>query len=130
MDILVLTDLKVSLLAIKRSVNSGKGRSRDLVEVVNEVGRPNKLGLSTQFGRVKAHVGIDGNEHVDRITKTGCRESLLPKVREGGVCARWKDIHSKERAISGLGTGRVVHLDRRAVLRYNQLRMGKWDVWE
>ena len=49
-DILVLTDLKASLLPIKRSVSSGKGRTRDLVEVVNEVGRPSQLDLSMEFG--------------------------------------------------------------------------------
>lgn len=43
-DILVLTDSKVSLLAIRKSASSEKGRTRDQVEVVNEVGRCNQLG--------------------------------------------------------------------------------------
>ena len=60
--ILVITDSKVSLLAIRRYASGGKGRTRDLVEVVDEVGRRSRLGLSTQFGWVKAHVGIEGNE--------------------------------------------------------------------
>ena len=49
-DILVLTDLKASLLPIKRSVSSGKGRTRDLVEVVNDISRPSQLDLSMEFG--------------------------------------------------------------------------------
>ena len=62
--ILVITDSKVSLLAIRRYASGGKGCTRDLVEVVDEVGRRSRLGLSTQFGWVKAHVGIEGNERV------------------------------------------------------------------
>ena len=79
-DILVLTDSRASLLAIRRSACSGKGRASDLVEVVNEVCRHSQVGLSTQFGWVKAHVGIEGSKHTDRIAKAGCKESLLPKV--------------------------------------------------
>lgn len=43
-DILVLTDSKVSLLAIRKSASSEKGRTRDQVEVVDKVGRCNQLG--------------------------------------------------------------------------------------
>ena len=57
------------------------------MEVVDEVGRRCRMGLSTQFGWVKDHVGIDGNEKADLMAKTGCRESLLPQVTEGGVRA-------------------------------------------
>lgn len=64
------------------------------------------------------------------MAKAGCRESLLPQVRKGGVPAMWTDIPSRVRAVSGLGTGRVVRWNRRAVLRYMQLRVGKGDVGE
>ena len=88
------------------------------------------MGLSTQFGWVKDHVRIDGNEKVDLMAKTGCRESLLPQVTEGGVRAYWKEARGRERAQQGLGTGRVVPWNRRAVLRYTHLRVGKGDVGE
>ena len=97
---------------------------------MDEVGRHSLLGFSTQFEWVKAHVGIRGNQHADQMAKAGWRESFLPKVMEGGVRARWKAIRSKERAKSGLGEGRVVCRNRRAVLRYTQLRVGKGDVGE
>ena len=61
-DILVLSDLTAALEAIQRATRSGRGRSRDLVEVVDEVGRHSLLGLSTRFVWVKAHVCIDGDE--------------------------------------------------------------------
>ena len=129
-DVLVLSDSTAALRAIKRAADNGRGRSRDLVEVVDEVGRRITKGLSTQFGWVKAHVGVEGNERADLMAKTGCRESLLPQVTEGGVRAYWKDVHRRERAQRGLGSGRVVRWNRRAVLRYTHLRVGKGDVGE
>ena len=107
-DILVLSDSTAALRAIKRTARSGRGRTRDLVEVVDEVGRRSLLGLSTQFGWVKAHAGVDGNERADLMAKAGCRESLLPQITEGGVRAYWKDVRARERAQRGLGSGRVV----------------------
>ena len=86
-DILALSDLTAALQAIKRAARSGRGRSRDLVVVVHEVGRRSLMGLSTRFEWVKAHVSIDGNEQADLMAKAGCRESLLPQVTEGGVKA-------------------------------------------
>ena len=86
-DILALSDLTAALQAIKRAARSGRGRSRDLVVVVHEVGRRSLMGLSTGFEWVKAHVSIDGNEQADLMAKAGCRESLLPQVTEGGVKA-------------------------------------------
>ena len=77
-DMLVLSDSTAALWAIVRAVRSGLGRTRDLVEVVDEVGRRRLLGLSTRFGWVKAHTGVDGNERADLVAKAGCRELLLP----------------------------------------------------
>ena len=129
-DVLVLSDSTAALRAIKRAADIGRGRSRDLVEVVDEIGRRITKGLSTELGWVKAHVGIDGNERADLMAKAGCRESLLPQVTEGGVRAYWKDVRSRERAQRGLGSGRVVRWNRRVVLRYTHLRVGKGDVGE
>ena len=117
-DMLVLSDSTAALQAMKRAACGWRGCTRDLVEVVDEVGRRNLLGLSTRFGWVKAHTGIDGNERADLMAKAGCREPLLPQVTEGGVRAYWKDVRRRERAQRGLGSGRVVRWNRRAVLRY------------
>ena len=70
-DMLVLSDSTAALQAIVRAAGSGRGRTRDLVEVVDEVGRRGQLGLSTQFGWVKAHAGIDGTERADLMAKAG-----------------------------------------------------------
>ena len=42
-----------------------------MVAVADEVGRRGLLELSTQFGWVKAHAGIDGNERADLMAKAG-----------------------------------------------------------
>ena len=129
-DILVLSDSSAALQAIRHAARDGCGRSRDLVEVVDEVGRLCRVGLSTRFEWVKAHVGIDGNDKADLMAKTGCRESLLPQVTEGGVRAYWKEVRGRHRAQQGLGSGRVVRWNRRAVLRDTHLWVGKGDVGE
>ena len=85
--ILVLSDSKAALLSIKRAARNGHGRIRDLVEVVDEVGRRTGMGLGIRFEWVKAHVGIRNNERADLMAKAGCREPLLPQVTEGGVRA-------------------------------------------
>ena len=129
-DILVLYDSTAALQALRPAACSGRGHPRDLVVVVDEVGRRSHMGLSRRFGWVKAHVSIDGNELADLMAKVGCRESLLPQVTEGRVRAYWKDVRSKESAQQGLGSGRVVQWNRRAALRYTHLGVGKGDVGE
>ena len=49
-DMLVVSDSTAALQAIVRAARSGRGRTRDLVEVLDEVGRRSLLGLSTGFG--------------------------------------------------------------------------------
>ena len=46
-DMLVLSDSRAALHAVVRAACNGRGRTRDLVEVVDEVGRGGKMGLST-----------------------------------------------------------------------------------
>ena len=129
-DLLVLSDSTAALRANTRAAHSGRARTRSLVEVVDKVGRRSLLGLSTQFGWVKPHAGIVANERADLMAKAGCRESLLPQITEGGVRAYWKGLGARERAQRGLGSGRVGRWNRRAVLRYTHLRVGKGDVGE
>ena len=71
-DMLVLSDSTAALQAIKHAARDGGGRSRNLVEAVDEGSRCCWMGLSTRFRWVKAHVGIDGNEKADLMAKTGC----------------------------------------------------------
>ena len=129
-DILVLSESTAALQAIRRAAGSGRGRFTDLVEVVDEVGRGSMNELSTQFGWVKDHIGIDGNKRAELMAMVGCRESLLPQVTEGGVRAYWTDVRSWDRAQPGLGSGRGVRWNKKAVLKYTHLLVGKGDVGE
>ena len=127
-DLLVLTDSTAALASITQAAKAGWGRTRDLVEVVDEVGRRAGRGLRVRFAWVKSHVGIPGNELADTKAKAGCRVSLLPQVTEGGVRALWKRVRQGRWARNGLGLSRVVRWTRRAALRYTHLRVGKGDV--
>ena len=122
--ILVLSDSRAALLGMRRAARSGHGRTKHLVEVIEEVGRSTGIGLVVRFGWVKAHVRIRSNVRLNLMANTCWRESLLPQVTEGGVRAMWKDERSSERARSGFGMGRVVRWNRRAALRYTHLRVG------
>ena len=44
--------------------------------------------------------------------------------------AYWKEVRGRERAQQGLGSGWVVRWNRRVVLRYTHLQVGKADVGE
>ena len=48
-DMLVLSDSTAALQAVVRAACNARGRIRDLVEVVDEVGRRGQMGLSMQF---------------------------------------------------------------------------------
>lgn len=126
--IIVLSDSKAVLLGMKRAVISGHGRTKYLVEEINEVVRHTRMVLGICYGWVKAHVRIQSNECADLMAKAGCRESLLPQNTEGGVCAMWTDWRGRERSRSGSGMGRVVPRNRRAALRYTHLRVVKGDL--
>lgn len=91
-DLPILTDSKVTLASIVQAGRLGKGRTRDLVEVVDGVGRRLALGLTVRFGWVKAHVEMLGNEGADVMVKAGCRPSLLPQVTESRVGAILKRV--------------------------------------
>lgn len=71
-SVLVLLNSKPAQLGIRQAAKSGHGRTRDLVEVVDEVGRRTGMGLDIWFWLVKAHIGIWVNECAELMAKTGC----------------------------------------------------------
>lgn len=56
--VIVLSDSKAAPLGMKQDGGSGHGCTKDMVEVINEVGRPTRMGLGIRVGWVKADVGI------------------------------------------------------------------------
>lgn len=127
-DLLVLTDSMAALAMVAQAGQSGKGQTRALVEVADEMGRCESLGLLVKFRWVIAHVAIPGNNRVDAMAKAGCRASLLPQVTEDGVWPMWQGVQPGERVRPRLGMGRVVQWDQRASLCYIHLRTSKGDL--
>ena len=67
--LLILTDSRVAIAAIRKAGRSGKARTTDLREVVNAIARQEQMGGKTtvRLAWVKAHVWIIGNElHLER----------------------------------------------------------------
>ena len=78
-DALVLSDSTAALTSISAAGRAGKAQSRDLGEILDMVGARGTRGLTTRFGRCKAHVGIDGNERADDYAKAGCEGVSPPR---------------------------------------------------
>ena len=126
--LLILSDLKAALAAVRNAASTGEARTADLMRVVDLVGEWALAGAELRFGWVKAHVGVPGNERADAQAKAGCEKDGPELVTEGGVRALWKRLRSGERSVAGLGAGRVSGWGRRALSRYAQLRTGKGDL--
>lgn len=63
---------------------------------------------AVQFGWVKAHVGIYGNEQTDRLAKQGVAENVRGVITEGGVRQAWNKKRQANRKVAGTGMGRVL----------------------
>ena len=113
--LLVLSDSKAALAAVRNAASMGVARTADLRRVVNLVGEWALAGAELHFRWVKAHVGVQGNERADALAKAGCGKDGPACVTEGGVRALWKRLRSGERSVAGLGAGRVSGWGRRAV---------------
>ena len=116
--LLVLSDSKATLAAVKNAASMGKARTADLWAVVDMVGTWAEAGVDLRFGWVKAHVGVWGNERADAMAKAGCGDGGPPRATEGGVRALWKRLRAGERSVLGLWARRVSRWGRRATSRY------------
>ena len=126
--LLVLSDSRAALAAVRNTVSIGVARTAELRRVVDLVGEWALAGAELHFEWVKAHVGVQGNERADALAKAGCEKDGPAWVTEGGVRALCKRLRSNERSVAGLGAGTVSGWDCRAVSRYTQLRTGKGDL--
>ena len=103
--LLVLSDSRAVLAAVKNAAGVGMARTADLRAVVDLVGTWDEAGVELRFGWVKAHAGVWGNERADALAKAGCGGGGIPRATEGGVRALWKKLRAGERSVSGLGAG-------------------------
>ena len=100
-DILVLTDSRVSLMTIMRSASSGRGCTRDLVEVVDEVSRRSQLGLSMQFSWVKGHVGIGGMSVQIRWRRLAAGNRFCSRLQRAGSVRHGRPYEAKKERYPG-----------------------------
>ena len=126
--LLVLSDWRAALAAVRSAASAGVARTADLRRVVDQVGEWALEGVPLRFCWVKAHVWVLGNERADALAKAGCAGGGPARATEGGVRALWKRLRAGDRSVPGLGAGRVSGWGRRAVSRYAQLRTGKGDL--
>ena len=129
--LLVLSDSRAAIAAVKNAAECGHARTADLREVVNLAGEWASAGMDLRFGWVKAHIGIEGNERANALAKVGCSVGSPLRVTEGGVRALRKKLRAGERLVFGFGKGRVPKCSRRTASRYVQAHTGKGDlgVW-
>ena len=126
--VLILSDSRSAIMAVKKAGKLGVGRTRGLTSVVSmikeceEVHGPGAVSLAW----VKAHIGNPGNEHADLEAKGAVERGGGLAVTEGGIRACIKEERKGERAVKGFGMGRVIRWSSRlAVTAYSQLRTGK-----
>ena len=82
--LLVLSDSRAALAAVRSAASAGVARTADLRRVVDQVGEWALEGVPLRFGWVKAHVGVLGNERADALAKAGCAGGGLCEGYGGG----------------------------------------------
>jgi len=133
--ILVLSDSQAAIAAVRKAGRTGRARTGELKEVVEEVRkRQENLGPdAVRFAWVKAHVGTRGNEKADQMAKSGAElgdedEGMNKVITEGGLRQEWKRRRAEERKVKGTGMGRVVRWNRKARVNYVHCRTGKGNL--
>ena len=126
--VLILSDSKAAVMAVGKAGKPEFPSTRGLTEVVSLISDCEKeYGAGeVSLARVKAHIGISGNEHADLEAKVAVETGDRSAVPEGGLRALLKEGRKKERVVKGFGMSRVVGWSSRlALTAYSQLRMGK-----
>jgi len=133
--ILLLSHSQAAIAAIHKAGRTGRARTAELKEVVEEVRKRQKnLGLDTvRFAWVKAHVGTCSNEKADQMAKAGAElgdmdEGMQKVITEGRLRQEWKRRRAEERKVKETGMGRVVRWNCKARVNYVQYRTGKGNL--
>jgi len=89
--ILALSDSQAAIAAVRKAGKTGRARTGELKEFVEEVRRrqENPGPDAVRFAWVKAHVGTQGNEKADQMARSGAElgdeeEGMEKVITEGG----------------------------------------------
>ena len=109
--ILLLADSRTAISAVKKAGRTGKARTRKLAKLLGRIGEREEEGGKgvVALGWIKAHIGIHGNEMVDRMAKKGAEKGAeILQVTEGGIRQKVKSWRKEERQVAGFGKGKAV----------------------
>jgi len=133
--ILLLSDSQATIVAIRKAGRTGRARTGELKEVVEEIRKWQKnLGPdAVRFAWVKAHVGTRGNEKADQMAKLGAElgdedMGMQKVITEGELRQEWKRRRAEERKVKGTRMGRVVKWNRKARVNYIHCRTGNSNL--
>ena len=111
--ILLLSDSQAAIAAVRKAGRTGRARTGELKEVVEEVRKRQKnLGPdAVRFAWVKAHVGTRGNEKADQMAKSGAElgdedQGMNKVITGGGVEAGMEEKKSGRKESEGDGDGK------------------------
>ena len=116
-DALLLSDSQAAIKAVKKAEMTGKARTRELKLLMDEIERRSKNKLRVRLGWIRSHVGINGNERADTLSKKATlteswRPGMIDSITEGGVKQLWSDARRRVREIFGYGKGKFARWDR------------------
>ena len=109
--ILLLTDSRAAISAVKKAGRTGKARTRELARLMKTVEKREEEGgkEAVALGWVKAHIGIHGNKMADNMAKKGAEKGAgTLQVTEGGIWQKGKSWRKEARQVAGFGKGKAV----------------------
>ena len=126
--ILLLSDSKAAIQAIRNAGVTGKGRTRVLARLGKEIkDREKTYGVdNTLIAWVKSHIGIKGNEEADEMAKLGSMKEKGGEITEGGIRQASKEKRRAKRSITEYLC--MAGWDRKTAITYIQLRTNKGNL--
>ena len=100
--VIILSHSKAAIQAVIIAGRRGKARTRDLVQLGNEIrSQQNLYGPdNVMVGWVNAHVGIVGNERADEMAKIGAAKEGRNYDIQGGL-RQWEKARRRDNRVKG-----------------------------
>ena len=126
--LVILTDSRVAIVAIRQAGQKVKAMTADLCQVVAMIAKRecDGGGGTIRLAWVKVHARIFGNERADEMSRLwATRDCPGPlQITEGGLQQVWNAKRQAEWAVEGYSKGRIPGWNRRAIVNDAHTRMG------